>query len=103
MYLINTRTSIHCVAHCCKKLFVFQEIPKFYPILKSSLNQPGLRDPPEAIFKINARPVLKFAYRLQEHLSRCASIVAVEQESLANSMKDVSLSALLWEIKIFST
>ncbi|CAG9531808.1 unnamed protein product [Cercopithifilaria johnstoni] len=67
----------------------FLEIPKFYPILKSSLNQPGLRDQPETIFKINARPLLKFAYRLQEHLSRCANAVVMRQESLGNSMKDV--------------
>ncbi|VDK82995.1 unnamed protein product [Onchocerca ochengi] len=53
----------------------FMDIPKFYPILKSSLNHPGLRDPPEAVFKVSPLPMLKFAYRLQEHLSRCASIV----------------------------
>ncbi|VBB27192.1 unnamed protein product [Acanthocheilonema viteae] len=67
----------------------FLQIPKFYPILKSSLNQPGLRDPPETILKINALPILKFAYRLQEHLSRCANTVVMEQESLGNSMKDM--------------
>ncbi|KAM3718631.1 BLOC-1-related complex subunit [Dirofilaria immitis] len=67
----------------------FMEIPKFYPILKNSLNHPGLRDPPEAIFKINSRPILKFAYRLQEHLSRCANIVVVKQESLGNSIRDI--------------
>uniref|UniRef100_A0A1I7VS31 BLOC-1-related complex subunit 5 n=1 Tax=Loa loa TaxID=7209 RepID=A0A1I7VS31_LOALO len=67
----------------------FLEIPKFYPILKSSLNQPSLRDSPETIFKVNARPVLKFAYRLQEHLSKCANVVAVEQESLGNSIKNI--------------
>uniref|UniRef100_A0A0R3S263 BLOC-1-related complex subunit 5 n=1 Tax=Elaeophora elaphi TaxID=1147741 RepID=A0A0R3S263_9BILA len=70
----------------------FLEIPKFCPILKSSLNQPGLHDLPEAIFKINPRPVLKFAYRLQEHLSRCANIVIAEQESLGNLIKDIDRS-----------
>ncbi|OZC07287.1 hypothetical protein X798_05707 [Onchocerca flexuosa] len=67
----------------------FLDIPKFYPILKSSLNHPGLRDPPETVFKVSPRPILKFAYRLQEHLSRCANIVVAEQESLGNSMKNM--------------
>ncbi|EJW87290.1 hypothetical protein WUBG_01800 [Wuchereria bancrofti] len=73
----------------------FLEIPKFYPILKSSLNQPDLRDSPEAKPKVNARPVLKFACRLQEHFSRCANTVVVEQESLGNSMKHVDRSIAL--------
>ncbi|VDN93322.1 unnamed protein product [Brugia pahangi] len=73
----------------------FLEIPKFYPILKSSLNQPDLRDSPEATPKVNARPVLKFACRLQEHFSRCANTVVVEQESLGNSMKHVDRNITL--------
>uniref|UniRef100_A0A915PFA4 BLOC-1-related complex subunit 5 n=1 Tax=Setaria digitata TaxID=48799 RepID=A0A915PFA4_9BILA len=75
----------------------FMGIPKFYPILKSALNQPGLRDLSETIFKINARTLLRFSYRLQEHLSQCASTVAVEQELLGDAMKDVdhNISLLL--------
>ncbi|VIO94696.1 conserved hypothetical protein [Brugia malayi] len=73
----------------------FLEIPKFYPILKSSLNQPDLRDSPEATPKVNARPVLKFACRLQEHFSRCANTVVVEQELLGNSMKHVDRNITL--------
>ncbi|VDK81811.1 unnamed protein product [Litomosoides sigmodontis] len=67
----------------------FLEIPKFYPILKRSLNQTSLRGQEESIFKISDRPVLKFAYRLQEHLSQCTNIVVMEQESLGNSMRNV--------------
>ncbi|VDN33622.1 unnamed protein product, partial [Gongylonema pulchrum] len=69
----------------------FSEIPKFYPILKGALNQPGLRDPPEAVCKISARPILKLCYRLQQHLSHCAHCVSEEQESLTNAVKDVTL------------
>lgn len=72
----------------------FQEIPKFYPILKSALNQPGLRDPPETTCRISARPISKFSYRFQEHLFRCANHVSTEQASLENTIKDVSLVSI---------
>ncbi|VDN06926.1 unnamed protein product [Thelazia callipaeda] len=76
----------------------FSEIPKFYPILKSVLNPPGVRDPSEAVFRISTRPVLMFAYRLQEHLSQCANVVVVQQELLGNLIKSVSALLIICKI-----
>lgn len=66
----------------------FKEIPKFYPILKSALNQAGLRDPPDVLTKMSYRPILKFAYRIQEHLTQCAVVVSNDQNSLCTRIKD---------------
>ncbi|KHN87303.1 Loss of heterozygosity 12 chromosomal region 1 -like protein [Toxocara canis] len=75
----------------------FAEIPKFYPILRSALNQPGLRDPPDITMKLSPRPILKFAYRLQDHLAQCALTVASEQDALTAVIKNVdyALSSII--------
>lgn len=66
----------------------FKEIPKFYPILKGALNQPGLRNPPDITTKISHKPLLRFAVRIQDHIGQCARIVSSEQNALATKIKD---------------
>uniref|UniRef100_A0A915ALJ0 BLOC-1-related complex subunit 5 n=1 Tax=Parascaris univalens TaxID=6257 RepID=A0A915ALJ0_PARUN len=67
----------------------FKEIPKFYPVLRSALNQASLRDPPDITMKIGPRPILRFAYRLQDHLAQCALAVATEQDALTAVIRNV--------------
>ncbi|VDK49904.1 unnamed protein product [Anisakis simplex] len=75
----------------------FVEIPKFFPILRSALNQAGLRDPPDVTLKLSPRPILKFAYRLQDHLSQCAVTVVSEQDALTSVIRNVdyALSSII--------
>ncbi|VDN59114.1 unnamed protein product [Dracunculus medinensis] len=60
----------------------FLEIPKFYPIFRSSLNQSGLHDWPDVTSKISSKPILKLSYRLQRHLFECADVICSEQDGI---------------------
>ncbi|KAK0393038.1 hypothetical protein QR680_000026 [Steinernema hermaphroditum] len=64
-----------------------REIRRFLPVLKSAL--PGMRDSPEVFAKVSSKPILKFCYRLQEHLAVCAKAISKEQASLHTTMKHV--------------
>ncbi|TKR57388.1 hypothetical protein L596_030864 [Steinernema carpocapsae] len=62
-----------------------QEIRRFLPILKSAL--PGMRDSPEVFSKVGSKPILKFCYRIQEHLTICAKTVSNEQATVQTEIK----------------
>uniref|UniRef100_A0A1I8A3C5 BLOC-1-related complex subunit 5 n=1 Tax=Steinernema glaseri TaxID=37863 RepID=A0A1I8A3C5_9BILA len=64
-----------------------QEIRRFLPILKSSLA--GMRDSPEVFSKVGSKPIMKFCYRIQEHLSVCAKKISSEQAAVQSKMKHV--------------
>lgn len=66
-----------------------QEIPQFYPILRNSLNIPGLKDPPDLFTKFSSRPLLGLCQRLQEHYVITSEIVAAEQGSLGTRVREI--------------
>lgn len=67
----------------------FKDIPKFYPILKSALHQPGLHDSPDIKKKMSPRPILRLATCLQDYFARSAQLVANEQEYIGTKIKDI--------------
>ncbi|VDD90731.1 unnamed protein product, partial [Enterobius vermicularis] len=72
----------------------FKEIPKFYPVLKGALHQPGLHDSPDIKKKMSPRPIFRLATCLQDHLTRSAQLVANEQDSVNAEIKDVDYYAV---------
>ncbi|CAF3043580.1 unnamed protein product [Rotaria sp. Silwood2] len=61
-------------------------IPKFLPILRSSIN---LQNDPTQIPHLENGPLLQLSMRLQSHFRFCAEIVQSEQTQIMNRMKEV--------------
>ncbi|CAF1416122.1 unnamed protein product [Rotaria sordida] len=63
-----------------------EAIPKFLPILRSSINQ---QNDPTQIPHLENGPLLQLSTRLQTHFRFCAEIVQNEQTQIINRMKEV--------------
>ncbi|CAF0985105.1 unnamed protein product [Adineta ricciae] len=61
-------------------------IPKFLPILRSSINQ---QNDPTQIPHLENRSLLQLSMRLQTHFRFCAEIIQTEQTQLITRMKEV--------------
>lgn len=65
----------------------FQEIPRFFPILKGCLA--GHRDSPEIFTKVDHRYIFRFLNRLQQHFAICSQAVATEQTAIYAKVAEV--------------
>ncbi|UJR09367.1 hypothetical protein I4U23_013611 [Adineta vaga] len=61
-------------------------IPKFFPILRSSINQ---QNDPTQIPHLENRSLLQLSMRLQNHFRLCAEVIQTEQTQLISRMKEV--------------
>ncbi|CAF1233075.1 unnamed protein product [Adineta steineri] len=61
-------------------------IPKFLPILRSSINQ---QNDPVQIPHLENRSLLQLSMRLQTHFRSCAEVIQTEQIQLISRMKEV--------------
>jgi len=66
-----------------------QEIPQFLPILRSALNQSGLRDPADIYTKFSYKPIFRLCQRMQDHLVITSETVAAEQNALGTRIREI--------------
>jgi hypothetical protein len=71
-----------------------QNIPTFDPILRSCLNQPSMKDGPEVLTALNSRPLITMCHAMQEHLLATSQLIANEQTTLGQRMKEVRISSV---------
>lgn len=68
-----------------------QKIPLFYPILRNSLNIPGVKDPPDFSTKFDHRAFASLCHRFQDHLAVNAEMICSEQANLGGRIREVCM------------
>jgi len=66
-----------------------QNIPMFLPIMRGTLNLPGMRDP-EVLEKLDPQDFLAFCKRLQSYMGQCADHVATNQNQITSRVREVN-------------
>ncbi|XP_018318678.1 BLOC-1-related complex subunit 5 [Agrilus planipennis] len=73
-----------------------QNIPMFLPIMRGTLHLPAARDP-EIFERLDPTPFYKLCVKYETHLNSCANLVATEQNSLTQKIKenDIEITRLV--------
>lgn len=70
-----------------------QSIPMFLPIMRGTLNLPGMRDP-EVLEKLDPQDFLALCKRLQAYMALCAENVASSQNQISSRIREVCIGYL---------
>lgn len=62
----------------------------FLPIMRGTLNLPAVRDP-EILERLDPVPLHNICARYQHHLTTCANLIATEQNTLTQKIREVLL------------
>lgn len=60
----------------------------FLPIMRATLNLPAARDP-EVLERLDPIPLQKFCVRYQTHMTTCANLIATEQNTLTQKVREI--------------
>ncbi|KAK6637327.1 hypothetical protein RUM44_007742 [Polyplax serrata] len=69
-------------------LLKLQSIPMFLPIMRGTVNLPGMRDP-EILERLDPQDMFGLCKRLQSYMAQCADHVAKNQNQITNRIRDV--------------
>lgn len=74
-----------------------KNIPVFYPILRNSLNIPGVKDEADVSSKFDHRSVFTFFHKFQEYLAQSTENLCAEQTNLGAKVRetDYAISSVL--------
>lgn len=64
----------------------------FLPIMRATLNLPSARDP-EVLERLDPVPLQKLCLKFQAHLHSSANLVATEQNSLSQKIREIDLDS----------
>lgn len=71
-------------------LLKLEKIPKFHPLMKSSLNIQSMTDF-DSMNKIDVRPAQQICARYQTHLKLCAEAVTFDQDAITQRIKELDI------------
>lgn len=69
-------------------LLKLQNIPMFLPIMRGTINLPGMRDP-EVLERLDPQDLLALCKRLQNYMALCSEHAASNQNQITNRIREV--------------